>query len=292
MANFCIGCGSPLGAQSGFCGHCGARIVPAPLPPVPTLAAAPVTAKSRGGAASGLKIVLFVLGVLFVVGAIGVAGMYYTARRYVRLAENVTGVKVGDVVSSINQAANHPAQTAPEGVRNGCSLWSKEEASAALGIEVERVDGKPDGQVTGEHCNYFVKPGTIEQNAEKLKQATEAVQSAPDSGSKPPEALNDLIKTAGRSMSEAAGNGVVPYFSFTVERENGKLTLTAFKLADRLGGAAASEPPAVGDEAAMGMADSRLCAVKGNSSLTLDLSQVTGGRAKGIDIARTILARM
>ena len=54
----------------------------------------------------------------------------------------------------------------------------------------------------------------------------------------------------------------------------------------------ASVPLDVGDRAAMGIGDSRLCVVKGNSALTIDLSQVTDGRTKGIALAKKILPRL
>jgi uncharacterized membrane protein len=96
-----------------------------------------------------------------------------------------------------------------------------------------------------------------------------------------------MIKAANRGLMEGVGNGEAPYFAFTVERENGKLACAAFKIANRLGGgdiATGGSPQQldVGDQAIMGMADSRLRVVQGQSAVTLDLSQVTGARPKGI----------
>ena len=107
-----------------------------------------------------------------------------------------------------------------------------------------------------------------------------------------------MNKNVARATIEAARNGEAPYFAFTVERENGKIALQGFKLADRLGGGdlvsggAASAPLGVGDQAVMGMAESRLCVLKDQVAVTLDLTQVTSGRAKGIAIARAILPRL
>jgi hypothetical protein len=42
----------------------------------------------------------------------------------------------------------------------------------------------------------------------------------------------------------------------------------------------------------LGIGESRLCVVKGNVAITLDLTQVTGGRAKGIAIAKVIVPRL
>jgi len=260
----------------------------------PVMMPAPPAAKG-----SALKWVLIVVGVLFFMGALSVAGMYFAARRYVTLAENVTGVKAGDVVSSIRDAAARSKGAAHETKRDGCLLLSKEEASAILELEVERVDGKPNDQEGGEHCDFFVKPETIEQNIAKLKAATEAVRNDPNSEAKPnelPPGAADMIKTMHRGVIEGARNGEAPYFRFTVERENGKIACTALQLADKLGGGdlagGVHEPLDVGDRATMGMGESTLCVVKGAAAVTLDLAQVTGARAKGVALAKLMIERL
>ena len=88
-----------------------------------------------------------------------------------------------------------------------------------------------------------------------------------------------------------------PTLAFTVERENGKLTYTAFQMARSLSGVdalagKAPEPLDVGDQAIMAIGDSQMCVVQGRSSITLNLTQVTGGRAKGVSLARKILPRL
>ena len=299
MASFCGSCGSPVGGQSEFCGNCGARA--GQSPPQPAAGVPAAAAPAAGSSGKALRMILIGVGVLFALGVLSVAGIYFTARHYVKIAENVTGVKAGDVVSSIRESAARSSDGAKESKRDGCLLLSKEEASAILGVQVERVDGKPNDRESGEHCDFFVKPETNQQNLDKFKQAAAAVNSEPDSSAKPnqlPEGAADMIKTMHRGVIEGASNGEAPYFGFTVERENGKLAFTAFQMADRLGGGdlsgggSASEPLGVGDKAAMGIADSRLCVVKGNSAFTLDLSQVTGARSKGVALAKTILARL
>jgi len=227
--------------------------------------------------------------------------MYYTARRYVRMAEEATGVKAGDVIGSVREAARRSGKSASGVKRDGCLLLTKEEASAILEIEVIRTDGTPNEQESGEHCDFFVRPGTVEENAARVKASAEALKNAPQSEAKPnqiPPGAVDMNKNVARATIEAARNGEAPYFAFTVDRENGKLTLQAFKIADRLGGGdlvsggPASAPLGVGDQAAIGMAESRLCVLKDRSAVTLDLTQVTNGRAKGIAVAKAILGRL
>src|ERR1700730_10396484 len=231
MTNFCGNCGSPVGEKLGFCGNCGAHaggVPPHPAMATPAVLAVPAAQRHI----SGLKIVLIALGVLFFLGVLSVAGVYFTARRYVKIAENVTGVKASDVVSSIHDAATRSTEGAHQTNRDGCLLLSKEEASAILGIEVERVDGKPNERESAEHCDFFVKPESIEQNLEKLKQAADAIKDDPSSPAQPnqlPACAEDMIKTMHRGVIEGAMNGEPPYFGFVVEREDGKIAFTAFQ---------------------------------------------------------------
>ena len=289
MASFCSSCGKPIGGPSGFCGNCGASAGQAPQ------ALAPPAAVTRG---SAVKWVLLGLGVLFVLGVVSAVGMYFTARRYVTVAESVTGVKAGDVVSSIREAAAR-SEKAPEGHRDGCLLLSKEEASAILEIPVERVDSKPNNQESGEHCDFFVKAESIEQNLANFKAAAEAAKGDPATGTKPNQlspAAMDMLKTMNRGIADGAGNGEMPYLRITVERENGRVAFNAFQIADRLGSGdligGTPESLGVGDRAAMGIGDSRLCVLKGNFAVTLDLTQVTGARLKGVALAKIIVSRL
>lgn len=297
MAGFCGSCGAPLGGQAGFCSGCGARAGVVGVAPQPLAAPPPVAA---GG--SVVKIVLIAVGVLFVLGALGLGGMYYAAHRYMKMAEDATGLKAGDVVRSLGEAAKRSGrESGHENKRDGCLLLSKEEASAILEIEIIRTDGTPNEHESGEHCDFFVKPGTIEENAARVKASVEASRSNPEPEAKPnqlPPGAVDMNKNVARAAIEAGRNGEAPYFAFTVEREHGKIALQAFKLADRLGGGdlvsggAASAPLGLGDQAAMGMAESRLCVLKNEAAVTLDLTQVTSGRARGIALAKTILPRL
>jgi hypothetical protein len=301
MPSFCVSCGSPLGGQSGFCANCGARAghPPSSQPAVVATPSATSAASTTGSGGSALKIVLIVVGVLFVFGALSLGGMYYAAHRYIKMAEDVTGIKAGDAIHSIREAASRTERGAGETKRDGCALLSKDEASAILGIEVVRVDGKPNEQQSGEHCDFFIKPGSVEQHEERLKQSAAAVNSDPGSASKanelPPGAL-DMIKNMARSAVEAARNGEAPYFGFKVDRENGKIVCSALGVATRLGGGdlvgKTAEPLGVGDEATMGIGESLMCVVKGDAALTLDFTQVTGARGKGIALAKTILPRL
>src|ERR1019366_8566612 len=165
--------------------------------------------------------------------------------------------------------------------RDGCLLLTKDEASAILGIEVIRADGKPDGQQSGEHCSFFVKPGSVETDAGRLKASVDAIhgESGSNGDSVPPNVI-DVSKNMARRAVEAEKNGEAPYFG----------------VANRLSGVdlvgKPAEPLGVGDQATMGIGESLMCVVKGDVAITLDFTQVTGARSKGIALAKTILPRL
>src|SRR4051812_38022409 len=106
MASFCVSCGAALGAQSGFCRGCGARAGNG-SPGQPATAGVPQNAMPPAAKSGAMRIVLIVVGVMFVLGVLSVAGMYYTAHRYIKMAEAATGVNAGDVLGSIRNAASH-----------------------------------------------------------------------------------------------------------------------------------------------------------------------------------------
>ena len=291
MPAFCGNCGAPVADPSGFCGSCGARAGQAPAAPA---AAAAVAAPSSGG--SVLKVVLIVVGVLFVLGILSIGGIYYAAHRFVAMAEKATGTTTGEVARTIREAASREKRPEHDAHPDGCRLLSKEEASALLGIEVERVDGKPNSSRSGEYCSFFVKPGAIAEHEKSHPPA-----SSPSAG-QPMQELLDGVKLRARTMVEATSHGDEPYFTYTVEREDGKITCASLGVANGLSGVGpdvsaglggkAADPLQVGDQAVMGIGESMMCVVKGNSAVTLELNQIAGARGIGIAIAQKILPRL
>jgi hypothetical protein len=132
---------------------------------------------------------------------IAVGGMYYTAHRYAKLAEQATGISAGDF------AAKRPSHGSSGRKRNGCVLVSNYEA-----------------------------PASVEENTRKAKQAVAAISndSKGDANQLAPGSAC-MLKAVNREGIEGARYSKVPYFSFTMERENGKITCTAFRIANRLG---------------------------------------------------------
>jgi hypothetical protein len=305
MSGFCINCGTALGGQAGFCPNCGMQI-----------------GQAAAAGSSGLKIVVLVVGVLFVFGALAIAGMYFAGRRLVNHIELATG-HPGLASSIANAASSESASgnagrsatqggllgslhSAAAGKRDGCSLLSKNEVESILGTTINRVDGASTASESGEHCGYFVKPGTMEQDEAKIRQSAEefkAKQAAIDklNGSNlneqaRKEGVENVAKNLMRALAASDGSGDAPLFSFSVDRENGKSQFGAFRTANVLLGSAAQGSveslSGLGDRAVMGPMDSILCVLKDNTCITLNLLQVPDGKEKGVALARKILARL
>lgn len=292
MPAFCGNCGAPLDGLAAFCGGCGARAGQAPASPSPMNPVAPMGPPAASGS-SALKVVLIIVGVVIVLGVIAIAGIYYTAHRYVTMAEEATGIKASDVVRGVRDAAKAGGGGREHGSNNrdGCLLLTKDEASSILGIQVERISGKSEDGRSGEHCSFFVKPGVAAEH----EKSPAALASEAD---KSMQGMMDEIKLHARAAVEAERHGEAPYFTFTVERENGKIACAGIGLANGLSGVEAitggksAEPLGVGDQAVMGIGESMMCVSKGSSAITLELSQIAGARAIGIAIAQTILPRL
>ena len=299
MPGFCGSCGSPLGAQTAFCPNCGSRAgqaFPAASNPSPPMAAA------SGG--SGLKIILIVLGALFVLGFLAIGGIYYAGHRLIQHAERVAD-RTG-LAASIRDAAGGRSGGGLGIKRDGCALLSKSEVESILGTPIEKAEGERTDGDTTEHCNYFVKPGTMEQDEDKLRQTADELktrQAAIDklNGSNlneqaRKEGVENLAKNFMRTMAASNGNGDVPVFSFTVDREDGKAAFGAFRTVNVIVGSAAKGSnetlSGLGDRALLGPMDSVLCVLKDQTCITLNLTQVPNGKEKGIALARKILSRI
>jgi hypothetical protein len=195
------------------------------LPKVGTSPRSPAPpASADSGGENILKIVLVAVGVLFLFGVIAVGGIYYTALRYVKLPEEATCISAGDVANKIHEAAKRPSHGSSERNPDGCVLLSNDEASAIWGLEVERLDGKPNDPESSERREYFVKPETADENVEETKQAAAVIANGSkiDANQLAPDSIY-MFKAVNRAGREGARNSKAPYFAFTVEHENGRL---------------------------------------------------------------------
>jgi hypothetical protein len=138
----CRKCGSPILGNEWFCSNCGERVATAP--PQPAQNGPPPRS-------SGVKVVFWVLAGVVVLGVVAAAGVFVVGRRLTRAVEaRFAGGASGDgaagrVASSIKTMAREEKR--PESY--GCSLLSKEDASAIAGTPVTRTES------TSDSCSYF-----------------------------------------------------------------------------------------------------------------------------------------
>ena len=291
MPAFCKNCGTPLAPPSAFCVKCGAQTAAS----APVASPAPVVTPGKG--VSLLKVGVIALSILALLGVMSAAGLYYAAHRLVKNIESVTGEgSVGNAMSSVASAARSASREHRHKEKlDGCLLMSKEDAAEILGVEITKADSQPTANHDGEHCDYYAKPRSVEEDAEKTKQSLNALRDSKD-GQPNDKAIADMVKNYSRTMVNAEGGQ--PYFTFTVDRDAGAAAFTGFKMGNSLasaasGGTAKSEELAgLGDDASLGIGESMLCVRKGDAVIILELSQVPDGKTKGIAMARKILSRL
>jgi hypothetical protein len=181
--------------------------------------------------------------------------------------------------------------------RDACALLSGTDATAILGVTIERVETKAGTDAST--CNYYAKP--VPRQARQQDVAKRFFDIAkggkePDPGADPSAVarqtgLGDLVKSVGAAAADPAA----PYVSITVAWRGGRAQLATFK-----GVVAANSPGlkttealrGIGDDAVLGPLDSVLMFVKGDVSVSIGLGTVPEARAKGIAMARAIAGRL
>jgi hypothetical protein len=299
MPGFCRNCGTPLTPPSAFCVKCGAQTAAAPPAAVSAAVPAPVVTTSSG--VSLIKVGVVVLSVLLLLGVMSAAGLYYAAHRLVKNVESVTGEgSVGNAMRTVASAAasashEHGRKEKVKEKLDGCLLMMKDEPTEILGVEIIKTNSQPTANHDGEHCDYFAKPRSVEEDAEKTKESFKALQGTKD-GPPSDKAIADMVKNYSRTMINAEGGE--PYFTFTVDRDAGPAGLAGFEMGNALASAASGgksssgELAGLGDDASLGIGESMLCVRKGDVVIILELSQITDGKAKGIAMAKKILSRL
>ncbi len=226
----------------------------------------------KSGAGTAAKILLIVLGIFLLIGAMALAGIAYAGYRVKNRIEQVSrdnGVDIGKLTA--------PAKAARR--TDPCMLITPAEASAILGLEIERTAKQESpGQSV---CHYWAKAAAPDENSAKIAQSLDALNQKQASRQHDMEALENLTKTV---LGGAAGQG---YFSITVDWDGGRAAVAAMKLM----GAADRRLP-LSDGAAFGPLNCMLVFSKGATGVQIDLRLVPDGREKGIQIARIVEARL
>jgi hypothetical protein len=235
MAGFCRNCGTPLGDGEAFCKKCGtpvagaptraaAAVPAAPVPPasIPRAstpyapaAAVPVAVVPTKSSSPLLKIFLVVVIIFFLFGAIGIASLMYVGYR-VKQKANEMGLHVPSDREQAQQAAEMKSLDA-------CSLLSKAEVSAAIGMEVVRAESDT-GDMPG--CTYSVMGDQADLTAKHVAQMHKGELDA-----KQQEMVENFGKTVFQSAQNEPGRtpsahpGEAPVLTFSVDASNAEFQL-------------------------------------------------------------------
>jgi hypothetical protein len=234
MAGFCRNCGTPLGDGEAFCKKCGTPVAGAPtraaaavpnpqtpagLAPAVPAAYAPASAVPVASAPTRssplLKILLIVVIVFFLFGAIGIASLMYVGYR-VKQKANEMGLHVPSDRERAEQAAEMKSVDA-------CSLLSKAEVSAAIGMEVVRAESDT-GDTPG--CTYSVMGDPADLTAKHVAQMHKGELD---------KKQQEMVENFGKSVFQGAQSepgrtpnahpGEAPVLMFSVDASNAEFQL-------------------------------------------------------------------
>jgi hypothetical protein len=282
MPSFCVKCGAPL-SSGPFCVKCGADArpgsstpeptpqptsQPTPANTVPTEITQPVAITTEGEKKMSPWVTLGIAAlVLFVVGgAMAAAGVYYVAHRVSqKIHEEAGGLlnsdsdsKNANSSSSGSSSSSDPSSTEGSGI-DACKLLSKEDVSAAIGVEIIRAEPGDNS------CNYIAKGDRADMTAKHVA-AMAATRGGADKKSQQmvQNIAGGMFKVfQSESHDKEDTSGEVPVLNFSVDQNNAEaqMRLNA-KMLGRLG--PTDGIPGVGDQAFIS-GDSMMMVRKGKS---------------------------
>jgi hypothetical protein len=303
MAGFCRNCGTPLGDGEAFCKKCGTPVAgaptraaaavptpPTPVVPVPAayapapaapVAAVPVAVVPTKSSSPLLKILLVVVIIFFLFGAIGIASLMYVGYR-VKQKANEMGLHVPSDMERTQQAAEMKSL-------NACSLLSKAEVSAAIGMEVVRAESD-----TGDtpSCTYSVMGDQADLTAKHVAQMHKG-----ELDKKQQEMVENFGKTVFQSAESEPGRtpnphpGEAPVLAFSIDPSNAEFQLKLSRATfGRLGPGVATLPN-LGDDN-FDAYGAMLLVRKGDKLIRVMYMTCPCGSAEVVPLIRKVVAKL
>ncbi len=234
------------------------------------------------------------MAVFLVLAVAGMAGVYYMGRSYLRKAGITSSDPVSSVLSSSSSSSGSIA-SALSGLRDGCDLLSKDEATAITGVTIEKTVGTRNGADLG--CSYMAKPGENTQRGQNdIAKTFKELQSGKGTDAENLQEAEKMVKSFVNAAGSSVNNGAeIPVFSIGVTTKDGRTAFASLMMANKIMGSIAGATPAItglGDEAFIGPMNSLMGVRKGDAVLSIDLRALPDGRDKGIAIAQKILGRI
>jgi hypothetical protein len=293
MAGFCRNCGAPLGDGEAFCKKCGTPVAGAPtraVAAVPAAQAAPpagyapsaVPVASAPTKSSPLLKILLVVAIIFLLfGAVAIASLMYVGYR-VKQKANEMGLHVPS-------DAERNQQTAEMRSLDACSLLSKADVSAAVGMEVVRAESAT-GDTPG--CTYSVMGDPADLTAKHIAQLHKG-----ELDKKQQEMVENFGKSVfqnaqsepGRTPSEHPGEA--PILSFSVDESNAEFQLKLSRATFGRLGPGTVTLPNLGDDN-FDAYGAMLLVRKGNKLIRVMYMTCPCGTAEVVPLIRKVVAKL
>jgi hypothetical protein len=262
MAAFCGSCGTQVGDGGQFCPKCGAPrgdTAATKGPWSPGLAAvapgsvAPAAPSKKMSA--GVKLLIAAVVIIFVCVGVAVAGMAYAAHRVSqKFHEIADGQLDGSSAAGTSSKAN-----AAHVSGDPCRYLSKEDVTAAIGVEIVRAEAADGG------CSFFAKGDQAEMSAKHVT-AMMAKNGADAQTQKMIQNFSSgMFKTFQEEQPHSGdGSGTVVVFNYQIDDNAAAVQMNLNRKAmQHVGGPATTDLSGIGDEAFVS-ADSSIMARKGN----------------------------
>jgi hypothetical protein len=266
MAAFCASCGTHVGDGGQFCPKCGAPTGDTstkgpwsqgltPAAPGPVASAGPSKKMS-----AGVKLLIAAVVIIFVCVGVAVAGMAYAAHRVSQKFHEIAEGRLDG--SSPDGSASKTSAVHASG--DPCRYLSKEDVSAAIGVQIVRAEGA-DGA-----CNFYAKGDQAEMSAKHVT-AMMAKNGADAQTQKMIQNISSgMFKTFQEEQPRSADpSGTVVVFNYQIDDNNAAVQMNLNrKVMQRVGGPTTADLSDVGDEAFVA-ADSSIMVRKGNKLIRI-----------------------
>jgi hypothetical protein len=298
MASFCGNCGSPVGANVGFCPQCGAKQAAfsgaahqAPPPAAPVPQSPPPAAKSG----SGLKILMIVLACFGILGMVVVGGVYYVVHK----VKQTMVEKAHSYGVDLPSSSPAPAFGSRTRSYKPCDLLSKQEVSNLLGEPIER------NEVQSQSCLYYGPAGLSAKLAEEKASGTFRRAQAPGSqvgGAEVADSVDQLANSLGAAQGQTGSRGEMPLLILGVDAD-GKSQMAALSASKAIFGGISNasgagnglvigkDIPGLGDRAML-FPKLGLNVLQGETMIRIIPGPVPDANAKSMQIARVVLKKL
>jgi hypothetical protein len=298
MTNYCTNCGAPV--SGAFCVQCGNRVgTPAVQPEQPPYAAPapPAPAPVTKGGPSAAKILLIVFGVFFLLGALGIASIVYVAYRAKQRVEQIGRDYGIELPHKASELANVPGGSFPHPAGSGCPALTGDQAARILGMQIDRVEFKPNSSDGMDVCEFYVNPAARKRIAgDQISTAIARLGNSAQSDKQNVRESERLVTGALNALQNSVNDKDGFDFTIEVARQHGK---EMWEKIDEIQNGLRAQS-GMGVESVEGLGDQALIipgglhtfVLKGDALLKLSFVKFAPSREKAVALASQALASL